>query len=150
MPSGDPRTDMEVRSLEPMAFFPHDSNAAGDIRCRKLMRRFGVEGYGRWWLLCELLAATSGHALPMAEEDDVYVVAEALRFQSASFGDMQAVEDCRAFVEALVEIGLLRVNGEGEVYSQRMMRNGEYFGRQRANGAKGGRPRKRKEVETGL
>lgn len=150
MPSGDPRTDMEARSLEPMAFFPHDSNAAGDIRCRKLMRRFGVEGYGRWWLLCELLAATSGHALPMAEEDDVYVVAEALRFQSNSFGDMQAVEDCRAFVEALVEIGLLRVNGEGEVYSQRMMRNGEYFGRQRANGAKGGRPRKRKEVETGL
>lgn len=147
MASRDALTDEAVRSLEPMAFFPHDSNAAGDIKCRKLVRRFGVEGYGRWWLLCELLAATSGHALPMAEEDDVYVVAEALRFPIASFGDMRAVEDCRAFVEALVEIGLLRVNDAGEVYSQRMMRNGEYFGRQRANGARGGRPRKRKEVD---
>lgn len=146
MPSPTDIEAIEARAREPMAFFPHDSNASSDIKCRKLVRRFGVEGYGRWWLLCELLAATSGHALPMAEEDDAYVVAEALRFSGASFDDLQAVEDCRSFIEALVEIGLVRVNGEGEIYSPRMMRNGEYFGRQRANGAKGGRPRKKREA----
>ena len=45
------------RAREPMAFFSHDSHAASDIKCRRLIRRFGMEGYGRWWLLCELLAA---------------------------------------------------------------------------------------------
>lgn len=148
MPSQVKQT-AEERALEPMAFFPHDSNASGDIRCRKLIRRLGVEGYGRWWLLCELLASTSGHALPMAEEDDAYVVAEALRFDVSGYGDMKAITECREFVEQLVGIGLLRVTGDGEIYSERMMRNGEYFGRQRANGAKGGRPKKREAVVSG-
>lgn len=148
MPSQSKQT-AEERALEPMAFFPHDSNASGDIRCRKLIRRLGVEGYGRWWLLCELLASTSGHALPMAEEDDAYVVAEALRFDVSGYGDMKAIAECRGFVEQLVGIGLLRVTADGEIYSERMMRNGEYFGRQRANGAKGGRPKKREAVVPG-
>lgn len=148
MPSQVKQT-AEERALEPMAFFPHDSNASGDIRCRKLIRRLGVEGYGRWWLLCELLASTSGHALPMDDDDDAYVVAEALRFDVSGYGDMTAVEECRGFIEELVSIGLLRVTGDGEIYSERMMRNGEYFGRQRANGAKGGRPKKREAVVSG-
>ena len=146
MPSPTDIEAIEARAREPMAFFPHDSNASSDIKCRKLVRRFGVEGYGRWWLLCELLAATSGHALPAGTEEDVYVIAEALRFQTSAFDDVRAVSDCRVFLDALVEIGLVCVTDEGEVYSPRMMRNGEYFGRQRHNGSKGGRPRKRKEV----
>lgn len=133
------RKDAEAireRASEPMAFFTHDSNAAGDIKCRRLIHRCGLEGYGRWWLLCEILAATEGHAMPVETEEDMIILAEALRFTGPD--DVRA---CRSFVEVMAEIGLVRLE-DGEVVSDRMFRNAEYFGRQRHNGGKGGRPRK--------
>lgn len=132
------------RAREPMAFFSHDSHAASDIKCRRLIRRFGMEGYGRWWLLCELLAAAEGHSLPFGDDEDALILAETLRFSGGgSFDERIALDECRKFVEGLVDIGLLSVTPDGGIESERMTRNAAYFGKNRANGAKGGRPRKK-------
>ena len=131
----------------PMAFFPHDSDAAIDGACRKLLRRHGFEGYGRWWRLCELLAGAKGHVLPVSEEDDLMNLAEELRFVSGAFGDLQALEDCKHFIEDLVEVGLLRVTEDGGVASGRMDRNANYFGTKRWGARKGNDARWKKKKE---
>lgn len=136
-------TEAERLSDEPMAFFPHDADAANDMKCRKLIRRCGFEGYGRWWRLCELLASTSGHAIPVDTTEDLEILAEVLRFDSGCFGDeFIAAEECKSFIETLLEIGLLKRNKDMFVENSRMRKNALYYGQQRANGRKGGRPKK--------
>lgn len=120
----------------PMVYFSHDANAASDLKCRRLLRRFGVEGYGRWWLLCEALAAADGHRLPFASSDDVEVVADILLCGTA---------EADAFVRFLADAGLIVPDmlAAGSIVSDRMIRNSVEFGRRRVGGMRGRGPRKR-------
>lgn len=129
-------TEREIQreSARPMKYFSHDSNAASDIKCRRLLRRLGFEGYGRWWRLCELLAATDGHKLNIETEEDAEIIAEELHFDGCN--------DLIEYLSVLVDVGLIHMPGDGSVWSERMMNNAEYFGKLRANGKRGGRPRK--------
>ena len=129
-------TQHEIRAeaARPMAFFPHDSNSTQDIKCRRLIRREGMSGYGRWWRLCELLAATDGHKLNVESAEDAELYAEELQFDR--------LEDFTGFLLTLQDVGLIQMPGDGTIYSDRMMRNADYFGEKRANGKLGGRPRK--------
>ena len=130
------------RSREPMAFFPHDSTASQDLKCQRLLHRRGFDGYGRWWRLCELLASTEGHEIPVETVEDICILAGALGFGTGgAFDDRIAAEECRAFVDDLIDIGLVELE-DGAISSTRMMKNAAYFGRQKHNGSKGGRPRK--------
>lgn len=119
----------------PLRYFSHDSDASADPKCRRLIRSEGVAGYGRWWLLCELLAGTEGHTLPVETEDDLENLACAL--------DFDAAEDAAGFVRRLAAIGLVVVE-DGRICSPRMMRTADWFGSQRARGRAGGRARKGK------
>lgn len=144
MPTKEDQEAIEELSKAPMAFFPHDSNASSDIKCRRLLRRLGAEGYGRWWILCELLASTNDHALPVETDEDILVIADALYFKSGSFDDLIVIDDCKRFIDVLIEFGLVRLTDEGTIVSDRMSDNSRYFGQQKHNGRKGGRPRKKK------
>lgn len=126
--------DIERAAARPMAYFSHDANSAHDIKCRKLIRREGMAGYGRWWRLCELLAATDSHTLEIGTDEDMELYAEELCLDSA--------KALMQFLVTLSDVGLIRMPGDGTVYSERMMRNAEQFGEKRANGRMGGRPRK--------
>lgn len=126
--------DIERAAARPMAYFSHDANSAHDIKCRKLIRREGMAGYGRWWRLCELLAATDSHVLEIGTDEDRELYAEELGCETA--------EEFMRFLATLSDVGLIRMPGDGTVYSERMMRNAEQFGEKRANGRMGGRPRK--------
>ncbi len=138
---------IEELAKEPLAFFPHDSNASADIKCRRLIRRLGVEGYGRWWLLCELLASANGHAIPIETEEDILIVADALKFDGGSFSEPLVLEDCKKFIDCVLDLGLIRLSDDGKIVSDRMLDNSKYFGQQRHNGRKGGRPRKNKQAD---
>ena len=136
-------SDVERLAQEPMAFFPHDANASQDVKCQRLIHRRGWDGYGRWWRLCEYLAATKGHRLAFETEEDVLILAGVLGFGSAgAFDEYVAIEDCKGYVSELLDIGLLERDGDGFLKNSRMQNNAVYFGKQRANGRKGGRPRK--------
>ena len=128
------RGEIERAAARPMAYFSHDANSAHDMKCRKLIRREGMAGYGRWWRLCELLAATDGHVLEIGTDEDLELYAEELCLDSA--------KALMQFLVTLSDVGLIRMPGNGTVYSERMMRNAEQFGEKRANGRMGGRPRK--------
>jgi len=45
-------------------YFPHDYNAANDVKCLYLRQQLGMEGYGIFWFLIENLA-NSGGSLPL-------------------------------------------------------------------------------------
>lgn len=126
--------EIEKEAARPMKYFSHDSNAAQDIKCRRLLRRLGMEGYGRWWRLCELLAATDGHKLSIETEEDAEIIAEELH--------LDGHQELMQYLRVLVDVGLIHMPGDGYVWSERMLTNAEYFGKLRANGKRGGRPRK--------
>lgn len=137
-------SEASVCAQEPMPWFQHDANAASDIRCERLILRCGNSGYGAYWRLCEKLAATKGHRLPVATEEDWLILATALGFRTGgSFDEMMASDECQRFIETLIEIGLIERDGEGYIQSLRMQKNALYFGTQKANGRKGGRPPKK-------
>lgn len=126
--------EIETEAARPMKYFSHDSNAAQDIKCKRLLRRLGMEGYGRWWRLCELLAATDGHKLSIETEEDAEIIAEELH--------LDGHQELMRYLQVLVDVGLIHMPGDGYVWSERMLTNAEYFGKLRANGKRGGRPRK--------
>jgi len=128
------RDEIEEEAARPMAYFSHDSDAAHDIKCRRLIRRLGMAGYGRWWRLCELLAATDGHRLSIEAEEDAELYAEELQLGGAC--------ELTDFLLTLQDVGLVELPGDGTVRSERMQRNADLFGEKRANGRLGGRPRK--------
>lgn len=45
-------------------YFSHDDNARNDIKIRAMRKRYGMAGYGRWWVLIELLRSEDEHKLP--------------------------------------------------------------------------------------
>lgn len=125
--------DAAALALKPMRYFSHDSDANRDIKCRRLIARQGVEGYGRWWLLCEALASTDNHRFDWGREDDRWILTDEIMYSDQS--------EAQAFLSDCAEIGLINPElwGECIVTSDRMNDNALYFGRNRANGAKGAR-----------
>ena len=127
--------EIDAKAARPMTYFSHDSNASHDIKCRRLIRREGMAGYGRWWRLCELLADTDGHRLSIDTSEDAELYAEELQYDT--------VDEFMAFLIVLKDVGLINMPGDGTIYSDRMMRNAEYFGKKRVAGSKGGRAARR-------
>lgn len=97
------RGEIERAAARPMAYFSHDANSAHDIKCRKLIRREGMAGYGRWWRLCELLAATDSHTLEIGTDEDMELYAEELCLDSA--------KALMQFLVTLSDVGLIRMPG---------------------------------------
>ena len=119
-----------------MKYFSHDSAASADMKCRRLLRRYGVEGYGRFWLLCEALASADWHRLPFETEEDAEVVSDVL---------MCEPDEARSFIASLGEWGLISADqlSRGVITSDRMVRNSIEFGRKRVGGMRGRGPRKK-------
>lgn len=125
-----------------MAWFQHDTHALQDIKCQRLLARWGNEGYGAWWRLCEMLANTTGHALTVDCDEVWEIVAAQIGMLGTPDDGFSGAEKCKRFVGDLLEIGLLIEGQNHSILSKRMLKNAQFFGAQRANGSKGGRPRK--------
>lgn len=138
--------DVHDQAQEPMAWFQHDANAQRDIKCQRLLMRRGNEGYGAYWRLCELLASTKHHSIAVDTDEDWLILAGAIGMRSMeAFDETVSISETQDFIDCLLEIGLLVRDGKGRIESERMCKNALYFGKQRVNGAKGGRPKKKQE-----
>lgn len=134
-------------AAEPMMYFSHDSNAAADIKCQRLIKRMGYAGYGRWWRLCEHMASVKGHSIPFVTDEDKLILGDILGFDAGNFDEFITIDETTGFIDGLLNIGLLTKNEKGELFNNRMMENSQYFGKQRYNGNKGGRPRKQSKTD---
>ena len=45
-----------MKHVKDCYYFPHDSNARSDPKIMALIQKYGIEGYGRWWVLVEMLS----------------------------------------------------------------------------------------------
>lgn len=52
-------------------YFSHDSNARNDQKCLKLRRVLGMEGYGIFWVLVEMLRDATDYKLPLDVIPDI-------------------------------------------------------------------------------
>ena len=139
MATRDIEQAIATRSQEPMPWFKHDAGAAYDIKCKRLLRRLGMAGYGRWWRLCEIMASTHGHMPSVETEEDAEIIADELQLAS--------VDELMQFLITLSDVGLIEMPGDGTIRSKRMLSNSMTFGRNRANGATGGRPKGSKKTD---
>ena len=129
-----PRQSKKDLAAKPLRYFPHDSDAAQDEKCQRLLYKYGPAGYGRFWLLCERLASCEGHVIPYGTDD-----ADALLSKWLLFDD---VAECREFIEYLRCTGLalfLHENDQNSpwlIRSNRMDKQAEKIGNLRATMAK--------------
>ena len=125
--------EIEAEAARPMDYFPHDVASAHDMKLELVIDEFGMAGYGRWWRLLELLAAETGHKLEVGDERVAKIVARRL---STNAGDLLK------FIAFLADIDLICMPGDGFIWSERMIEQAERVGEKRANGKRGGRPKK--------
>lgn len=63
--------DPELTYGKDAYWFSHDSNARNDNKCIKLRRVLGMEGYGTFWALVEMLREATGYKLPLSSVTDI-------------------------------------------------------------------------------
>ena len=109
------------------------------MKLEQVIDEFGMIGYGRWWRLCEMLAAETGHRLEIGNERVARIVSRRLKCSTS---------DMMKFIIFLHDIDLVTMNGDGFISNERMNRQAEQAGAKRANGRLGGRPKKAAQAKT--
>ena len=86
-------------------YFPHDSNAKDDPKCMVLIDQLGMEGYGIYWVLIELLRDQNNYQYPMAATGAIarkYATSkEKVETVISNFGLFEATEDGYFFSPSL-------------------------------------------------
>lgn len=95
-----------TRTNKEAYYLQHDCNARNDIKIVKLRRELGLEGYGIFWCLIEMLREEAEYTLPLASIDDI-------AFQiSATKENVSRV---------IKEYGLFKIDG-ANFWSERLLR----------------------------
>ena len=88
-------------------YFKHDYNARHDSKCRALIKKHGIEGYGRYWIILEMFREEKTYKL----EDKPYVwdsLAEQMQCKTT--------EEAKKFIDDCIKIDLF-VQENGFFYS---------------------------------
>lgn len=89
-------------------YFKHDEHARDDPKHKALINKYGMTGYGRYWVILEMFRETKGYKL-----EDKHYIWNALAQQ------MQCeVKDVKAFVKDCVDEFELFVQEDGFFYSE--------------------------------
>lgn len=92
-------------------YFSHDSNARNDVKIIKLRRQLGLEGYGLYWCLIEMLRDTPDYKLPIDAIDDIAFI----------------LNISKEKVETVINNYELFVVDEQQFFSERLIRNMEKY-----------------------
>jgi len=75
-------------------YFTHDDNARNDPKIKALMKKYGVEGYGRFWIIVETMRATRGQKINIKE----YVLESLAEEMKCSTDEIKRfLDDCVKF-----------------------------------------------------
>ena len=120
-------------------WFRHDSNASRDPKILEMKSIWGYEGYGLFWAIIEYLREQEDYKLKVSEKYGFRTLAGALSCDS---------EKLQSFVMDLVnEFDLLRFE-DGFLWSDSLINRMQRWEANKANGRKGGRPKKPKQNPT--
>jgi len=86
-------------------YFSHDSNARNDVKIIKLRRQLGLEGYGLYWCLIEMLRDAPENKLPIDAIDDIAfslnISKEKIETVINNYG-LFTVDQCNFFSQRLI------------------------------------------------
>lgn len=99
-------------SFQNSYWFPHDYDAHADLKIRALIKKYGLEGYGRWWVVVEQLASQEDYRLKRCSWV-IEALAEAMRCET---------DETEAFLDDCIQsFELLASDGEA-FWSESLMR----------------------------
>lgn len=93
-------------------YFPHDSNARHDPKILALCNTYGLEGYGRFWVLIEMLREADSYRL----EREPYV------FSALAVQMHCKPNEAQEFVQACIEDFKLLAQNNGYIWSESLNR----------------------------
>ncbi len=104
-------------------WFSHDCNARSDAKIIAMMQAYGIEGYGRWWVLLERLRKEAAYQYNISTKFAYNVLAQELQCSN---------EDAQTFVTACVEeYELLQTDGKF-IWSKGLCERMEHLDKKRA------------------
>lgn len=93
---------LEEAMREPVKYLKHDNRAHDDEALYRLVNRNGMEWYGWYWLLAELLAGRKDHSYDVSDEAGW----RRLSIDMSCMCPMD-VEECKAFISTLDSMSLI-------------------------------------------
>lgn len=92
-------------------YFTHDDDARNDSKMRALIRKYGMAGYGRFWVIIETMRATKGCKINQKK----YVL--------ESFAEQMqcTIEEVKKFIKDCIEEFELFVQEEDLIYSESLL-----------------------------
>lgn len=117
-------------------FFPHDDNARNDPKIKALIKKHGLEGYGRFWVIVEMMRASTNYRL----------VDKPLTWDSLSYDFNCDTKEVDCFIEDCVSKFDLFSRDNGFVYSMSLIARMLKLDTLRKKKAKGGYARHGKEL----
>jgi hypothetical protein len=92
-----------------MKWFQHDSDAVIDAKVRKLILRYGPEGYAVYFHCLELIAGDlSTQNINFELEHDAEIIADNLKVRIDS--DVSAIDKVNRILKYIIELGLFTIN----------------------------------------
>ncbi|MEK9207888.1 MAG: DUF4373 domain-containing protein [Patescibacteria group bacterium] len=92
-------------------YFRHDMNARNDPKIRALIKKYKMEGYGRFWVIIEMMRETTGYKIK--EKRYIY---EALAEQMQC-----SAEELKKFIKDCIEEFELFTQEDGFFYSESLI-----------------------------
>lgn len=93
---------LEEAMREPVKFVKHDARAHDDEKLYRLVNKNGIEWYGWYWLLVELLTGRKDHSYDVSDDAGW----RRLAIDMSCMCDMD-VDFCKLFVMELAHFGLI-------------------------------------------
>lgn len=118
-------------------YFSHDSNARHDIKIQALRSVHGVAGYGKYWIIIEMMRESAGYKLKL--NNKVLLIALSREFECSADEVKNFINDC------IYDFGLFICDDDffwSDSLVQRMELAEIKRNASKQNGFKGGRPRK--------
>ncbi len=104
-------------------YFSHDSNARNDVKIIKLRRQLGLEGYGLYWCLIEMLRDAPNNKLPIDAIDDIAF----------------SLNISKEKIETVINIYGLFTIDQSNFFSERLIRSMEYYKEVKTKLSEGGK-----------
>lgn len=123
-------------------YFSHDSNARADLKIQALRSKYGMKGYGMYWVIIEMMRESKDHTLPLNQNFAYFGFAN-------EFGCKP--EEAKEFIhDCIYQFALFVCNEEcfwSDSLNRRMDKYKLKLSIKAENGTKGGRPRKEQQKQ---
>ena len=103
-----------------MQWFKHDTDAATDAKIRKLIMRYGTDGYAIYFHCIELIVGNvSEHNITFELEHDAEIIADNLKIQGTS--DTSPVDRVNQIMKYIVSLGLFE-ESNGHIFCYKILK----------------------------